>query len=373
MDNDTAGVTVAPAALAVPEGSSATYAVVLDTQPSEDVTITLTFAAGSDADITADRTSLVFTTQNWSAAQEVTVSAAEDDDAINGSATITHTASGGDYADVTISSVTATELDNDTRGVTVAPTTLRVPEGGSAAYTVVLDTQPSADVTITLTFAAGSDEDITVEKTSLTFTTENWDMAQEVTVSAAVDDDIEDDAALLNHSASGGDYSEVTVADVMIEVIDEYGGLDVSAWLARSSRAGADHLLSSVERRMERAGRGVSGMEASVAGRRIVFGNSPARPGMELSGASAIWSASQDYMTASSSAGFGDGMRSGNSYGISPGLRAAASRYRNLTLRDALAQSAFRYARETSWGNSFGVWGQGSPSPGSAAARAARI
>ena len=357
-DNDTAGVTVTPATLTVPEGGSAAYTVALDTQPSEDVTISLSFAAGSDADITVDKTSLTFTPDNWNAAQEVTVSAAEDDDALNGAATIEHSASGGDYGDVTISSVTVTELDNDTAGVTVAPTTLTVPEGGSAAYTVALDTQPSEDVTISLSFAAGSDADITVDKTSLVFTTENWSAAQEVTVSAAVDPDREDDAALLSHKASGGDYSEVTIADVAIEVTDEYGGIDVSGWLARSSRAGADHLLSSVEHRMERVGRGVSGIEASVAGQRIVFGDAPAQPGMELSGASAIWSASQQSMTASPS--IGDGVRSGNSYGMSSGLHAAASRYRNMTLRDALSQSAFRYARQTSSGNSFGIWGQGS-------------
>ena len=359
-DNDTAGVTVTPTALSVPEGSNAKYTVALDAQPSADVTIAVSFASGSDEDITVDKTSLTFTTDNWDAAQEITVLAAEDDDALNGVATIEHSASGADYGNVSVSLVTATEADNDTAGVTVTPTALTVTEGSNAKYTVVLDTQPSGDVTISVSFASGSDEDITVDKTSLTFTPDNWSMAQEVTVTAAVDNDIEDDAAVLNHKASGGDYGEVTIADVVVTVTDVIGGVDVSAWLARYSRVGADHLLSSVENRMESIGRGVSGMQASVAGQRIVFGDSPARPGMELSGSSAIWSASQDYLTASASMGGDGGGRSGNSYGISPGLNAAASRYRNMTLRDALSRSAFRYTRETSWGNSLGVWGQGS-------------
>ena len=357
-DNDTAGVTVTPTALTVPEGSNAKYTVVLDTQPSDDVTIAVSLAAGSDADITVDKTSLTFTPDNWDAAQEVTVSAAEDDDAINGAATIEHTVSGGGYGGVTVSSVTATEEDNDTAGVTVTPTALTVAEGGSATYTVVLDTQPSDDVTIAVSFASGSDEDITMDKTSLTFTTDNWSAVQEVTVSAAVDNDIDDDAAVLNHRASGGDYGEVTIADVVVTVTDVIGGVDVSAWLARYSRVGADHLLSSVENRMESIDRGGSGAEVSVAGQRIVFGDSPAQPGMELSGASAIWSVSQDYTT--SSLGGDRSVRSGNSYGISSGLNAAARRYTNMTLRDALSRSAFRYAREMSSGNSFGVWGQGS-------------
>ena len=357
-DNDTAGVTVTPTALTVPEGSNAKYTVALDARPSADVTISVSLAAGSDEDITVDKTSLTFTTDNWDAAQEITVLAEEDDDALNGVATIEHSVSGADYGNVSVSSVTATEADNDTAGVTVTPTALTVTEGSNAKYTVVLDTQPSDDVTIAVSFASGSDEDITVDKTSLTFTTDNWSAVQEVTVSAAVDNDIDDDAAVLNHRASGGDYGEVTIADVVVTVTDVIGGVDVSAWLARYSRVGADHLLSSVENRMESIDRGASGAEASIAGQRIVFGDSPARPGMELSGASAIWSASQSYTTSSPRGGRSVGLM--KPFGMNSGLNAAARRYTNMTLRDALSRSAFRYAREMSSGNSFGVWGQGS-------------
>ena len=69
-------------------------------------------------------------------------------------------------------------------GVTVTPTALTITEGSSAKYTVVLTSQPSADVTISLSFASGSDADITVDNISLTFTMDNWNVAQEVTVSA---------------------------------------------------------------------------------------------------------------------------------------------------------------------------------------------
>ena len=208
------GVTVTPTALTVPEGSSAKYTVVLDAQPSANVTISLSFAAGSDADITVNTPPLTFTTGNWNTAQEVTVSAAQDDDALNGSATIEHAASGGGYGSVSVSSVVATEADNDTAGVTVTPTTLSVPEGSNAKYTVVLDTQPSADVTISLSFAAGSDADITVNTPPLTFTTGNWNTAQEVTVSAAQDDDALNGSATIEHAASGGGYGGVTISSV---------------------------------------------------------------------------------------------------------------------------------------------------------------
>ncbi len=355
-DNDEAGVTVTPTALTVPEGSSTTYEAALATQPSDDVTITVSLASGSDADITVNTASLTFRPDDWSVAQAVTVSAAEDADAWNGSATIEHAVSGGDYGSLTASSVTATESDNDEAGVTVTPTELTVREGASATYAMFLTSAPTEPITIDM--VVSGDPDVTITPLSLAFTSDNWDTAQQVTVMAAEDTDREDDAAMLDHKASGGDYGEVTIADVVVTVTDVIGGVDVSAWLARYSRVGADHLLSSVENRMESIDRGGSGAEASIAGQRIVFGDSPAQPGMELSGASAIWSASQSYTTSSPRGGRSVGLM--KPFGMTSGLNAAARRYTNMTLRDALSRSAFRYAREMSSGNSFGVWGQGS-------------
>ena len=75
-------------------------------------------------------------------------------------ATFTHSASGADYGSVVIDSVTATESDNDTPGVTVNPEALPVAEGSTASYTVALTTQPTADVTVSL--SRSGDSDLTV-------------------------------------------------------------------------------------------------------------------------------------------------------------------------------------------------------------------
>ena len=58
---------------------------------------------------------MTFTTSTWDDAQVVTITAAEDTDGTNGTATISHTASGGDYATVS-ADATVTESDNDTPG-----------------------------------------------------------------------------------------------------------------------------------------------------------------------------------------------------------------------------------------------------------------
>ena len=75
-----------------------------------------------------------------------------------------------------------TIIDDDTAGVTVnAAHPFTVAEGGTAAYTVVLDSQPTADVTVTA--ASGDPGAATVSPASHVFTPEGWDRAATFTVS----------------------------------------------------------------------------------------------------------------------------------------------------------------------------------------------
>ena len=70
----------------MPEGGSRTYTVRLLKAPTTNVTIAVSVAG--DTDLTVDPSSLTFTTGNWNSAQTVTVSAAADADAVNGTATV---------------------------------------------------------------------------------------------------------------------------------------------------------------------------------------------------------------------------------------------------------------------------------------------
>ena len=213
-DNDTAGVTLDPETLSVTEESTDTYTVVLDTLPTGPVTVSVAKQSGGDDDLTVSPATLTFTTDDWSTAQTVTVSAADDADTDDGTATFTHSASGADYGSVVIDSVKATESDNDMPGVTVDPETLSVTEESTDTYTVVLDTLPTGPVTVSVAKQSGGDDDLTVSPTALTFTTGNWNTAQTVTVSAADDADTDDGAATFTHSASGGDYGSVVIDSV---------------------------------------------------------------------------------------------------------------------------------------------------------------
>ena len=107
-----AGVSVSKTEVTVPEGGSRTYTVRLLKAPTMNVAIAV--SVEGDTDLTVDPASLTFTTANWDSAQTVTVSAAADTDAVNGTATVSHTATSDDtsYQGISIPDVTAFESDS---------------------------------------------------------------------------------------------------------------------------------------------------------------------------------------------------------------------------------------------------------------------
>ena len=217
VTDDDRGIVFTPASLTVDEGDAdgETYTVKLARQPSEEVTVTVSGQAGTD--LMLDKTTLTFTTSNWDTAQTVTVKAGEDDDGSDDEVTLTHTAAGGNYAGAT-GDLKVTVTDDD-RNIVFDPTSLSVEEGDAdgETYTVKLATEPSAEVTVTVSGQVGTD--LTLDKTTLTFTTSNWNTAQTVTVKAGEDADGTDDEVTLTHTAAGGDY-EGASADLKVSVSD---------------------------------------------------------------------------------------------------------------------------------------------------------
>lgn len=125
--------------------------------------------------------------------------------------------------------LTATGLSIDTVTAASEPGVTVTESGGSTDlnengvtddYTVVLDTQPAADVTI----YAEPDEELTTDKDSLTFTPLNWDDPQTITVSAVDDPDIETDPhqGTVTHTAESIDpnYNGINVRDVTASIGD---------------------------------------------------------------------------------------------------------------------------------------------------------
>ena len=211
-DNDSVGLKLSTTSLSLPEGTQTTYTLVLESEPTADVSVTIRKALAGTQDVNLSLlggTSLGFTTTNWNTAQTLTMNATNDTDILNGTAVFVHRASGGDYLGVT-ASLTVTEIDDEPE-FELSATELTVTEGGHASYTVKLAVAPTGSVTVTVarSTAGTQDEDLSLSVPStgkLTFKTDNWDTVQTVSLTAAADDDAVDGTAQILHTATGGDY-----------------------------------------------------------------------------------------------------------------------------------------------------------------------
>nr|MBF2755477.1 hypothetical protein [Gammaproteobacteria bacterium AqS3] len=216
-DNDTAGLVLSTTNLGVSEGSSKAFTVALATLPTADVTVMLVQENPENADVTLDRNKLTFTRDSWNIAQTVRVRAAEDDDAIDDRAAISLTPSGGGYDNLN-RRVAVTVNEDDKVGLKLSSDSLTIPEGDSDTFKVQLVTQPSENVTVRLRQPENTDVTLdtdtatTGNQNTLTFTSDNWNQPQTVTVSTLQDDDTLDDSASITLTASGGGYKNVTAS-----------------------------------------------------------------------------------------------------------------------------------------------------------------
>ena len=108
----------------------------------------------------------------------------------------------------------------DQAGITVAvssSTGLTTTEsGGTASFDVVLNSQPTADVTFNVTSSDPTEGTVSVG--SVTFTTSNWNTAQTVTVTGVDDAEVDGDTAytIITGAATSSDaaYNGLNAADV---------------------------------------------------------------------------------------------------------------------------------------------------------------
>ncbi len=267
-DDDRAGVTLSTTSVTVTEatgsGRTATYSVVLDSQPTDAVTITPTSGDTSIATVTPS--SITFTAANWADPQSIAVTGVDDRADADRTTTISHTIAGGGYDSVSIPDVAITLTDDDGAGVTLSTTSVTVTEatgsGRTATYSVVLDSQPTDAVTITPT--SGDTSIATVTPSSITFTAANWGTAQQITV-IGMDDTVDTDRrTTITHTISGGGYTSAMVQSVAVTVTDD------------DRQHIAQHLLA-------RIGHTLGSQAVDVIGERFTVTRSPA---MHLAGTS---------------------------------------------------------------------------------------
>ncbi|NCR13577.1 MAG: hypothetical protein GPJ24_12140, partial [Microcystis aeruginosa SX13-11] len=134
----------------------------------------------------------------------------------------------GDAAKTTSFTITPPPTPGVTLTQTAGNTT--VTEGGNTdTYSLVLKTQPTNDVTITLT----GDSQITLNSTTFTFTPTNWNTPQTVTITA-VDDTLTEgnQTATITHNISSSDtnYNGLTIGTVNVSIQDNDAEIKGTVW-----------------------------------------------------------------------------------------------------------------------------------------------
>ncbi|MBD2383863.1 beta strand repeat-containing protein [Cylindrospermum sp. FACHB-282] len=202
-------------------GATDSYSLVLNSQPTANVTISI----NSGNQLTSNTNTLTFTANNWNVAQNVTVTAVNDAVAQGDRvATIQYTATSSDtdYDGITINPVSVNISDNDTPGIIISQTggSTNVTEGGATdSYSLVLNSQPTANVTISI----NSGNQLTSDTNNLTFTANNWNVAQTVTVTAVNDAVAQGDrVATIQYTATSSDtdYDGITINPVSANISD---------------------------------------------------------------------------------------------------------------------------------------------------------
>jgi hypothetical protein len=223
-DDESGGFVVSPTGgLTTTEaGGQATFTVRLTTAPTADVSINLTSSDTTEG--TVSPTSLTFNASNWNQDQTVTITGV-DDFVADGNVPytiITGAATSADpnYNGFNPPDVTVVNQDNDTAVLNiVAPTNgFQVVEGGVNTYTVALNSQPTANVTISI---ASSDtaQGGTPSPSSLTFTPANWNIPQNVNFSGADDLTLDGNSTWrLTNSVTSSDTIYAALAPVVLSV-----------------------------------------------------------------------------------------------------------------------------------------------------------
>jgi hypothetical protein len=194
-----AQVLVAPLAGLVTNegGASALVSVQLATQPAADVGIAVQSSDSTEASVAPAQ--LTFTPANWNVAQTVTATGV-DDAVVDGDVAYviefaSATSADPNYQGLNVPDAAALNRDDDGASVVVAPLAgLQTTEaGGTATFTVVLSSEPTADVTVGV--VSNDVGEGVVAPASLVFTPANWSAPRTVTVTGVDDAMLDGDVA----------------------------------------------------------------------------------------------------------------------------------------------------------------------------------
>jgi hypothetical protein len=245
LEDDTPDVDVSVAAGDTTEGGgSTTFTIVLESEPTAQVDINLSSTNTAEGTLPLAMVSIL--PGDWATPVVVTIDG-EDDDIADGDQSyeiVTVVASGDpEYDGINADDVDVVNEDDDEAGVTVSAASGNTTEAGvQATFTIVLDTQPFAQVAIGLS-STDTDEG-TIDTDFVEFDSGNWNVPQTVTITGI--DDLIDDGDVgytittANCVSTDPAYAVVNPGNVIVtNTDDDVAGITVSAISNDTTEAGA--------------------------------------------------------------------------------------------------------------------------------------
>ena len=228
------------------DGDTATFNIVLNSQPTADVTIAL--SSSNTAEGTISSPSVTFTNANWSTLQQITVTgvddALEDGDQPYTIITSSATSSDTNYNGIDPSNINVINNDNDSIGFLITSLTNDVMETGtSGTFSIKLKSPPTDNVTLPIS-SSDTTEGIIDVGASLVFTPANYNIPQVVTITG-VDDILQDNdqyfQIILDVSTSNdANYNGINPADIeVINFDDDSFGITIGSKSSDTFEAGS--------------------------------------------------------------------------------------------------------------------------------------
>ncbi len=218
----------------VVEGLSSEYQIKLNTQPSADVTINFQVDTNKISQISP----VTFTPDNWNNEQTISFSAIQvtgnDATVIKPIVTSTDT----QYSGVTLDDFIVTIIDNESPGVSIYRSNGSndiSEEGATDTFQIVLNKAPAPNSEVKINIAFDSTQ-VNLDQETVTFTSENWNQKQVVSITAVNDNIAEGDHnSNINFQVtpdpdpdSDSTYQGIEIEPLIVNIIDnDFAGVTV--------------------------------------------------------------------------------------------------------------------------------------------------
>lgn len=355
VDDDTAGITVtaSPTPLVTSEnGTTATFTVRLNTQPTVDVAVLVTSGNAAEGLLSAGAENLVgvvhlnFTVANWNSPQTVTVTGQDEvatqvpSDNVTYDVTVGPATGDAAHAALPVQTVQVLNSDNDTAAVIVpAAAGLQTAETGAgniATFTVGINREPTSNVVIPITVSdvseglvrGGSSPSVSVATLDLTFTPADFQTSQTVSVVGQVDNVVDGNQVyLVTIGAPTGDAVYASLPAQVLSVTNadtDVAGFTLSKTTLSTTEGGAPASFTVVLNRAPVADVVVPVASSNAAEGRVAGGDSGGSfiASLQLTFTPASWQTPQTVQVQGQPDSIDDGDRA---YAITVGPTSSAS------------------------------------------------